>query len=263
MTEPHRRPATPPAVARHRDGSPAASAPSPSPRRWRSTPRPRRSRPQGRPVDRLRRRRARLPDAGLHRRRGDRRRPGPGEPPLHARRRTARAAGGHRGQDRCATRATRSTPEQVLVTNGGKQAVYQAFADPARPRRRGPAAGAVLDDLPRGDQARRRHPGRGLRRRRPGLPGHRRAARGRAHPADQGAAVLLAVEPDRRGLLARAGRARSASGPCEHGIWVITDEIYEHLTYDGAALGVRSPRRGARARRHVRSCSTASPRPTR
>ena len=42
--------------------------------------------------------------------------------------------------------------------------------------------------------------GRGARRRDPGLQGHRRAARGRAHRAHQGAAVRLAVQPDRRRL---------------------------------------------------------------
>ena len=37
----------------------------------------------------------------------------------------------------------------------------------------------------------------------------------------------------------------------EHGIWVITDEIYEHLVYDGAARRLDAGR-GARARRHLR-----------
>ena len=48
----------------------------------------------------------------------------------------------------------------------------------------------------------------------------------------------------------------------EHGIWVITDEIYEHLTYDDAVF-TPMVARGARARRTPPSCSTASPRPTR
>ena len=134
----------------------------------------------------------------------DRRRPGPGEPPLHPRRRAARPEEGHRGQDGPRQRlrgGARAGAGDQRRQAGGLQHVRRA----ARPRRRGPAAGALLDDLPRGDQARRRHPGRGLRRRGPGLPRHRRAARGRADPADQGAAVLLAVQPDRRGLPARAG----------------------------------------------------------
>ena len=51
----------------------------------------------------------------------------------------------------------------------------------ARPGRRGDRPGAVLDDVPRGDPARRRRAGRGAGRRDPGLQGHRRAARGGAH----------------------------------------------------------------------------------
>jgi aspartate/methionine/tyrosine aminotransferase len=46
-----------------------------------------------------------------------------------------------------------------------------------------------------------------------------------------------------------------------NGIWVITDEIYEHLTYDGVRRRVcrsRSPSSPTRA-----SSSTGSPRPTR
>jgi hypothetical protein len=40
---------------------------------------------------------------------------------------------------------------QVLVTNGGKHAVYAAFAALLRPRRRGDLPGAVLDHLSRAD----------------------------------------------------------------------------------------------------------------
>ena len=44
------------------------------------------------------------------------------------RRRACPSCGRRSRPRRCATPATRSTPAQVLVTNGGKQAVYQAFA---------------------------------------------------------------------------------------------------------------------------------------
>ena len=47
----------------------------------------------------------------------------------------------------------------------------------------------------------------------------------------------------------------------EHGIWVVTDEIYEHLVYGEADASM--PARRARARRHGASSSTASRRPTR
>ena len=69
-----------------------------------------------------------------------------------------------------------------------------------RPGRRGDRPGAVLDDVPRGDPARRRRAGARARGRDAGLQGHRRAARGGPHRAHQGAAVRLAVQPDRRGL---------------------------------------------------------------
>ena len=59
---------------------------------------------------RLRGRRARLPDARRRRGRGRGGLPRPPEPPLHADRRPARAARGHRRQDRAATRASRWPP---------------------------------------------------------------------------------------------------------------------------------------------------------
>ena len=80
-------------------------------------------------------------------------------------------------------------------------------------------------------------PGRGARRRDPGLPGHRRAARGGAHRADQGAAVRLPVQPDRRGLHRRRRSEAIGRWAEEHGLWVVTDEIYEHLVYDGVETG--------------------------
>ena len=55
-------------------------------------------------------------------------------------------------------------PEQVLVTNGGKQAVYEAFATLLDPGDEVLLPSAVLDHLPGGDPARRRRAGRGLRR---------------------------------------------------------------------------------------------------
>ena len=83
----------------------------------------------GRPAGhRFRRRRAGLPDAGLHRRGGDRGGPQPEVPPLHAGRPGCPNCAPRSPPRRCATPAMRSTPAQVLITNGGKQAVYNAFA---------------------------------------------------------------------------------------------------------------------------------------
>ena len=152
-------------------------------------------------------------------------------------------------------------PAQVLVTNGGKQAVYKAFAallDPGDevllpapywttyPEAIRLAGGVPVEVFAGEDQ---------------GYLVTVEQLEAARTAADQGAAVLLAVQPDRRGLLARAGRARSAAGPCEHGIWVVTDEIYEHLIYDGAAFAsmpVEVPeladtlRRGQRRRQDLR-----------
>ena len=105
---------------------------------------------------RLRRRRARLPDAGPHRRGRRRGLPRPGQPPLHAGGRPARAAGGHRRQDharlrrrgrrraRCSSPTAASTPSTT----------------PSRPcstrATRCSLPGAVLDHLPRGHRPRRR-----------------------------------------------------------------------------------------------------------
>ena len=157
--------------------------------------------PQGRgpPGDRLRRRRARLPDPRLRRRGGRRRLPRPEEPPLHPRRRPARAQAGDRGQD-----AARQRLRRVAGPDRGHQrrqaGHLRGLRHHARPGRRGDRAGAVLDDVPRGDPARRRRRRPRARRRDPGLQGHRRPARGRPHRAHQGAALRLAVQPDRRGL---------------------------------------------------------------
>ena len=122
----------------------------------------------------------------------------------------------------------------MLITNGGKQAVYQAFATLLDPGDEVllPApywttypeaialAGGVSVPVVADETA--------------GYLVTHRPARGRADPADQGAAVLLAVQPDRRGLPAGAGRGDRPLGRRRTGIWVITDEIYEHLVYGDA-----------------------------
>ncbi len=157
--------------------------------------------PQGRgsPGDRLRRRRTRLPDPRLHRRGGRRRLPRPQEPPLHARGRSPGAQAGDRGQD-----APRQRLPGVPRPDRGHQrrqaGHLRVLRHDARPRRRGHRPRAVLDDVPRGDPAGRRRHGPGPGRRDPGLQGDRRPAGGGAHRAHQGAAVRLALEPDRCGL---------------------------------------------------------------
>ena len=187
--------------------------------------------------DRLRRRRARLPDPRLHRRGRGRGLPRPEEPPLHPGRRAARAEEGDRREDRCATAGYAVEPAQVLVTNGGKQAIYDAFADAARPGRRGAPAGAVLDDLPGGDPA-------GRRRRRsrcsPTRPRTTRSPSSSSRPrAPTRTKVLLFVSPSNPTGAVYTADEVGAIGRWaeEHGLWVVTDEIYEHLVYDGVETG--------------------------
>ena len=124
---------------------------------------------------------------------------------------------------------------QVLVTNGGKQAVYEAFATLLDPGDEVllpapywttypeaiPLAGGVTVQVDTDESS--------------GFRATRQPARGGPHAAHEGAAVLLAVQPDRCGLspeqVAEIGRWAA-----EHGIWVLTDEIYEHLVYGDATF---------------------------
>ena len=158
-----------------------------------------------------------FPTPGPHRRGRRRGLPRAEEPPLHARRRPARAA-----SEAIAAKTKRDsgfecTAGQVLVTNGGKHAVFTAFAVLCDPGRRGDLPGAVLDDLPGGDHARRRRAGGDRHRRRDRLPGHRRPARGGPHRAHQGAAVRQPRQPVRRRVPAGGGRGdRRVGGRARH-----------------------------------------------
>ncbi|PWH07770.1 aspartate aminotransferase [Brachybacterium endophyticum] len=122
-------------------------------------------------------------------------------------------------------------PSQVLVTNGGKQAVYEAFAsvlDPgdevilpspywttypeairlAGAREVEVLAGADQDYLPTLEQL--------------------EAAR-----TDSTRAILLCSPSNPTGsVMSREQLAEIGRWALEHGIWVISDEIYQHLTYD-------------------------------
>ena len=137
--------------------------------------------------------------------------PRPQEPPLHACRRAPRAQEGDRGEDAARQRVRRRG--RPGAGHQRRQAGHlRGVRRDARPRRRGARAGAVLDDVPRGDPAGRRHTGAGAGRRDPGLQGHRRAARGGPHATHQGAAVRLAVQPDGRRLHGRRDPGDRALG---------------------------------------------------
>jgi aspartate aminotransferase len=123
------------------------------------------------------------------------------------------------------------TPEQVLVTNGGKHAVYAAFLtilDPGdevllpapywttypEPIR---LAGAVPVELPTGVE-----------------DGFRVTVEQLEAARTSRTKALVFVSPSNPtgAVYPRAEVEAIGRWAAEHGIWVITDEIYEHLTYD-------------------------------
>jgi aspartate/methionine/tyrosine aminotransferase len=124
-------------------------------------------------------------------------------------------------------------PGQVLVTNGGKQAVYQTFATLLDPGDEVivPApywttypeaialAGGVLTAVPTDETT-----------------GYLATVEDLERARNSRTKVLLFVSPSNptgavypRALVAEIGRWAS-----EHGLWVVTDEIYEHLVYGDA-----------------------------
>ena len=178
----------PPAMACHYGGSrprsesscqspmSAASRPSPSRPPWPSMPRPRRSRPQASPssasapASPTSPRPAHIVEAAVEACRDPRNHkytPTPGLPEL---REAIAAEDGPRlrlrGRRRAGAGHQRRQARRV-----------QHLRHPARPRRRGAPARAVLDDLSRAHRLRRRRARRGRHRREQRVPGHGRAAR--------------------------------------------------------------------------------------
>ena len=105
-------------------------------------------------------------------------------------------------EDRPRLRAEVSAASQVLITNGGKQAVVPGVRDAARPRRRGAAPAPYWTTYPEAITLAGGVPVV-VRRDRRRLPALGRPARGRPYRARRGAAVVLAVQP--------AARSRPAS----------------------------------------------------
>lgn len=124
------------------------------------------------------------------------------------------------------------SPEDILVTNGGKQAVFQAFAAIVDPGDEIllPApywttypeaialAGGVTVEVFAGADAEYKVTVEQLE-----------AAR-----TEKTKALLFCSPSNPTGSVYSAEETRAiGQWAVEHGVWVITDEIYEHLTYDG------------------------------
>ena len=201
-----------------------------------------------------------FPTPDAHRRGGRRGLPRPEEPQVHAGRRPARAARGDRRQDGARLRLRRAAEpgarhqrrQAGRATTRSPRCSTRATRCSCR-RRTGPP-------IPR-PSARRRRAGRRPDRRVDRLQGHRRAARGGAHPTHEGCCCSCR----RRTRPARCTRPSEVEaiggGRSSTGIWVITDEIYEHLIYDDSTVrvdaGASCPSWPTAA-----SSSTAWPRPT-
>ncbi|WP_147795433.1 pyridoxal phosphate-dependent aminotransferase [Cellulomonas sp. Y8] len=125
------------------------------------------------------------------------------------------------------------SPADVLVTNGGKQAVYQAFAtllDPGDevllpapywttyPEAIRLAGGVPVEVVAGVDQ------------------GYKVTVEQLEAARTPRTKVLLFCSPSNPtgAVYSPEQTAEVGRWALEHGIWVVTDEIYEHLTYDGA-----------------------------
>ena len=121
----------------------------------------------------------------------------------------------------------------MIVTNGGKHAVYNTFQALLDPGDEVLLPAPYWTTYPEAIQLADGVPVELLDHRGRRLPRHRRAARGGAHrrAPRRWCSCRRATRPapcTREAEVEAIGR-----WAVEHGIWVVTDEIYEHLTYDG------------------------------
>ena len=125
------------------------------------------------------------------------------------------------------------TAQQVLVTNGGKQAIANAFAVLCDPGDEVIVLAPFWTTYPESIALAGGVPGhRGLRRAQR-VPLHRRGAGGGGHPRTK---ALLFVSPSNPTGAVYPRQEIEAIGrwAVDRGLWVLTDEIYEHLVYGGA-----------------------------
>ena len=136
----------------------------------------------------------------------------PQEPPLHPGRRACPSS-----SRRSSTRPQRDSgyvvePAQVLVTNGGKQAVYEAFATILDPGDEVLLPAPYWTTYPEAIRLAGGVPVEVLADETQDYWVTVEQLEAALHRPDQGAAVLLAVQPDRRGRTARRRSRRSAAG---------------------------------------------------
>jgi aspartate aminotransferase len=122
---------------------------------------------------------------------------------------------------------------QVLVTNGGKQAVYQAFATLLDPGTRCCCRAPYWTTYPEAIRLAGGVPVEVLadETRATGSP----SISSSAARTERTKALLLCSPSNPTGaVLLAGGDPRDRAWALEHGVWVVTDEIYEHLVYGSA-----------------------------
>ncbi len=122
-------------------------------------------------------------------------------------------------------------PGQVLITNGGKQAVYQAFATLLEPGDEVLLPAPYWTTYP---EAIRLAGGRDVTVLAGADQGYLPSlAQLEASRTDATRAILLCSPSNPTGAVMSADQLREiGQWALEHGLWVISDEIYQHLTYD-------------------------------
>jgi aspartate/methionine/tyrosine aminotransferase len=125
------------------------------------------------------------------------------------------------------------SPSQVLVTNGGKQAVYQAFATLLDPGDEVLLPTPYWTTYPEAIRLAGGVPVEVLADETAGYLVPVEALEAARTPATK--ALLLCSPSNPTGAVYPPEQIRALGAwALEHGVWVVTDEIYEHLVYGGA-----------------------------
>ena len=124
-------------------------------------------------------------------------------------------------------------PANVLVGTGAKPFLF--FTDPRdlQSGRRGRLSRSRLPDLRVRDPLGRRHARAASAARGARLRIRPRGPRVAARPEDEARDPQLAAEPDGRGALARGDGESGGPARGELGAWILSDEVYSQMVYDG------------------------------